>query len=1123
MRSEVRKATSKSVLAARARTLLAARLAWLEGFPLGAANGTVRWLVVRAQAPAEEMRIEGRHLSRATFALNKLRGELAPALPRLFSAPQRWLAAAEARLEVIKGAIHRGAPLPPLLGADLSLPRAQQERARALASTQPVLRPLLGALSWIHAGDPERMRTGLVMAERWSQGFVVLLARYGETPAVVAMLRLEQLAADHGADRVQPLAACLCDARTHEIPKLWGPEICSQILQGLGRRAKAPLPNELPAGTLGKDLLRWCDDLVQQSQRTQRAALGLFALATPLPLIERWALWWQETARLLAAARELRAQRYERTSRQQLRDRLELHRRSAPPGLSAEDLLDALRKQMPATNTTAQLLRALALVPAHATSPGRLQLFIYWSLLGEDSDPPARIATLLAGFARYLSLTQCVDTALAPWTELTTAGRQRPIAAELALRDGERSRSTVLAAYEHLASIAAHTPGLSSGAAERAIELFLLAGDSGLAARLLASWRASDDLHGYHSPAAIKLAAQLCRDRPERFAAVLAALSAQEDQAELHPSRWPAPLLALLSSGELGEIVRETIVARQLAGLLLCGAKAVVLDAAGVQPLPQPTGGEAVAPGWVEHYPPQLRPALCRLAAVDEHAETRAERWLADDLPAAERLEREIGAIETRLAQLEDAAREPALRRRLANLRARLAGPAALSPARLERLRGKLDRAWGRAVLQRWERDLDAHLPAALRRLLAVEEVPAWLSEPPALSLLAAACRLRAPHRQLAYRLFRLRCGPPPWDLRDAPQNRRFMAAHPEVDWQPWIDGMGIQTVDAANGRQLRLALEDDPLEIFRMGAHFKTCLSPGAFNYFSVFANAADVNKRVLYARDGSGNVVGRCLLALTAEAELLTFEAYCHDGSARFDRICTAFAEQLARRMRTRLTSRGRVPALVAADWYDDGPRDLGRRFAAFEDGSPLRRRLTTVRPSELIAELQTALKPARLNETTLPIVLRLPELTQRAELVVPLLRRVADCRALPEESLLTAARLGVRAGAADLVRRLFLQPLAAALGRAYRADTAEILLAVDPAKLLAVLRRTRERGIRDWLEEVDGDRLESAAAALAALYRPRQAAALWRRLASSRDVLASAWQRQRAREALTAAAAP
>jgi len=77
--------------------------------------------------------------------------------------------------------------------------------------------------------------------------------------------------------------------------------------------------------------------------------------------------------------------------------------------------------------------------------------------------------------------------------------------------------------------------------------------------------------------------------------------------------------------------------------------------------------------------------------------------------------------------------------------------------------------------------------------------------------------------------------------------------------------------------------------------------------------------------------------------------------------------------------------------------------------------------------------------------------------------------------------------------------------------------VLLALDPAKLLAAVRQTREKGVRDWSGEIHGNRLEHAATALEALHRPGQARALWQRLATSTEVYATPAQQQRAREAL------
>jgi hypothetical protein len=1091
MHLESRKATSKSALAARARTLNAKNLAWLEGFPVAVEDGCVRWISVPPQSPAEEIRIEGRHLSRATYTLNKLRTELAPGLPRLAGDPDAWLASIERRIELLKGAVHHGRPLPP---AD-SLPQV---------------------LSWVHAGDPDRARTVLDLAEDWSAGFGVLVERLGERPALLLMLRLLQLAAGH-KKRVEALASCLFDERAWDVSLVLGPRICHQIRQGIASKPKAPLPEELPAGRLGADLADWCEELVQQSRRTRQQALRLFEMAAPIHFLASWSVWWDELRLLQREARELVS--YGVGSRRGLRARLEAQSDSSPSPLTVEDLFEALRRMTvePAPGRLPALLRVLALSPAE----GRTRMFIYWSSVGYKPDvAEARVLVLLAGFERYLRRRPVPDAVLVgPW--ITTASDRDHLEEEIL--DREPPRRAILEAYDYLATVAAQHGKLDMGAASRATALFFQAGEPALAARLFDSLVQGKRTEHYDSPRSTSLALRLCRERPERFADVLKALGEQEENAELPPSDWPEAILGPLSSGELGDFVRESIVTGQLARLVACGTKSVLVEAAGE--LPQPTLGQPTEPDWLRRYPQELHPAICRLAAVLDDAEIQVTRWLGSDFPDTGKLQREIEAIESRLEQV-DEARRPALLKRLANLKERIGQPAAPGPGRLERLRARLDRAWGRAILDRWERELDARLPAALGRLLKIEldEVPPCLAAPRTLGLLAAATRLPERRRAIAFRVFAARCGPAPWDLRDAPQNRAFVESLPRLDWSPWIDGVGTVTLPTAP--RLHLALEDDPLEVFRMGAHFQTCLSPGAMNFYSVFTNAADINKRVLYARDacdGAGKVVGRCLLAITATGGLIRFDAYCHDGSLGFDQICTDFATDLARRMGTELVSFGRVPTLVASDWYDDGARDLGDRFPALEEGSPFRKRLATLHPGELPGELRRALKPARLDESTLPLVLGLSELGERPELIVPLLRRVAECPTLPDHSLVTAASLGVEAGSADLVRRLLLEQVIDYLRPACFLDVwvdqraVDVAVRLDPARLLDLLRRTRPRSVRHWLEEVEGNRLEFAAQALEALHRPAQAQALWRRLAFSKEVEAGRDQRDRARAAL------
>jgi hypothetical protein len=312
------------------------------------------------------------------------------------------------------------------------------------------------------------------------------------------------------------------------------------------------------------------------------------------------------------------------------------------------------------------------------------------------------------------------------------------------------------------------------------------------------------------------------------------------------------------------------------------------------------------------------------------------------------------------------------------------------------------------------------------------------------------------------------------------------------LDPAPWLDD-AAHSVTAGDGRTLEIALCSDPIEVFAMGAHFSTCLSPGAMNYFSVVANAADINKRVLYARR-DGGVVGRCLLAVTDGFGLLTFHPYCHDGGLDFAAVVRGFALELAARMRCQLVGRGTVRRLLARDWYDDGPADLVGRFAGLHGVAS---DLAQVEPAVLVARLRAALDH-ELDDLTLPLVLALPALDVRPELVAPLAPYIMASRTATIH--VRAAWLAGRTGDLALADRL-LGNHAAAISLVHSAGTFGLLLAqLRPSFALAQLRATRQRGVRSWHDEC-GERIAVAAIAMDALNRPHKAAELYQ-LAMQRD---------------------
>jgi hypothetical protein len=157
------------------------------------------------------------------------------------------------------------------------------------------------------------------------------------------------------------------------------------------------------------------------------------------------------------------------------------------------------------------------------------------------------------------------------------------------------------------------------------------------------------------------------------------------------------------------------------------------------------------------------------------------------------------------------------------------------------------------------------------------------------------------------------------------PGNRKFLAELQARGISPdlWLAAHPRQFSPQANS-QFMLSLCSEPLEILRMGNYFGTCLSIGQINAFSTVANALELNKRVVYARNEAGRVVGRQLLALNANWELVGFEVYSDvaDASRKaFEKTFVRYAADFAALCGLALGSDGEVPLLFVEEWYDDG----------------------------------------------------------------------------------------------------------------------------------------------------------------------------------------------------------
>ena len=109
------------------------------------------------------------------------------------------------------------------------------------------------------------------------------------------------------------------------------------------------------------------------------------------------------------------------------------------------------------------------------------------------------------------------------------------------------------------------------------------------------------------------------------------------------------------------------------------------------------------------------------------------------------------------------------------------------------------------------------------------------------------------------------------------------------------------------------------------MGNLFDTCLGFGGINAFSTIANACELNKRVVNARDGLGRIVGRKLIGVTGEGTLIGFRTYTglhdEDGNAAVRAIVRHYCVRFAAACHLPLADQGALPTLVTSHWYDDG----------------------------------------------------------------------------------------------------------------------------------------------------------------------------------------------------------
>lgn len=944
----------RSAASRRQAGQLLQRLAWMNGYPEAGAWRTAR---------GELVTVDGDLLTRTRRAARTLLREHARALPELVGEVELWWSVADVVLRWCGTDLAAGGDAA-ALAAEL-LPLLGKRLARAAQAA-----PAAVAVAW--ALEPERLERAL----RW-------LARYPVATAfdVPLTLRLTYLA-------TQSKDTAVGAAALAELLALEGAEpdsLLAHLFLVLERlRAKDARPTEpMPScKRLRPRLLEWFERLCAEPAPVQERALALLVVSGLRDHLEAWQRWEQDLQPLLGRARafaDLPAVARTGSQRAVLEQAIKKAQSSKPPLLSVGFAIPAFMRLSDGELAAAlpAVQRWLGALPPSTRLENllRCEHALHWATREVRSKMAAfwwhLNPSLIAIPHVHSTLSWGLEEELLEGMHADQLPRLDQVVKALAERTSVTERALRLA-------------GLWVGAKPKAsvTELVQLV-ELSLPVQ-----------HEWHHEAVAATAA-LEPESPAQAIVLVEEMLRHRDSARV----LRAFCLAAAAQGHAW-LVRAALERKQGEPLAMIAAAWELLPPAKRPPLA--TRGPTV---WSARYPSELREALERLAEIDPEAEHTAQARLANDFPEPAALRRELAALKARRPLDERATR------RMATLRARLTRPPVPSPQRLRNLARKVDDSvagiWLALLWQRLRALVLEHCVERFR----LPRPPEWPLDRQWLKVLLGLLQLPVDERTLAARLLRARMGPRPWDLRDERANREFAARarRQGLVLEPWLEATP-RRVEDKNGT-IELWLSDDPIEVFAMGAHFQTCLSPGGINFFSVVANAADLNKRVLYARRGD-RVLARCLLAITDTGSLLTFHPYCH-GGLDFATLVKQFVAELAHSMNTTTAPSGRVRTLLASRWYDDGPQDLTHQFKALRGAN-----LNAISAADLPRRLEELLG-RELDELTLPHVLEHPALRQKPELFGALVPALLRCT-VPTTRYL-AASLAYAHGELPLADRL------------------------------------------------------------------------------------------------------
>ncbi|MBL4659697.1 MAG: hypothetical protein JKY19_05025 [Alcanivoracaceae bacterium] len=389
---------------------------------------------------------------------------------------------------------------------------------------------------------------------------------------------------------------------------------------------------------------------------------------------------------------------------------------------------------------------------------------------------------------------------------------------------------------------------------------------------------------------------------------------------------------------------------------------------------------------WIEPYPAFFSKQLKQYNSICPGAETKVNKIFLSHWWTKEMLLTQIVKVEDQLQKLKCGPRDK-LSLRLDNLQSKLNNHKDITVSERQKIHSKIDTQITLEQYKNWQQRLHVVFTKIWSDFFGLTKahIPEWFFDSDVVYKLMPIIDFCNKDQQLAIKVIQNRCFSQDWSFINEDKNRSFIhkLTQSGINSQIWIDGIGHKTFQTENAQTITLRVSKDPLDTLNMGAYFKTCLSPTSFNYFSVFANIADINKQVIYATNAQNKVIGRVLVGLTDSGGLMVYHRYYHNAQDDFNKSAMAYIEDWAAQAGLTLTQKGTVSTLVASNWYDDCAINVDNAIECYKQDSEFRKSLLTTDTGEFMILFQQSLLPLKINAITFSLLLNLPELPKNKSL--------------------------------------------------------------------------------------------------------------------------------------------